>query len=36
MPRKCSTEKVVYRAIVETASSTETYVGMPADPFKDR
>lgn len=36
MPGKCATDKLVYRATIETASTTETYVGMTADQFKDR
>ena len=36
MPGKCATEKLVYRATIETASTTETYVGMTTDQFKDR
>ena len=36
LPGKCSTDKLVYRATVETALRTETYVGLTADQFKDR
>ena len=36
LPGKCTTDKLVYRATVETAQRTETYVGLTADQFKDR
>ena len=36
LPGKCTTESVVYRATVTTNSSTEKYVGLTADRFKDR
>ena len=36
LPGKCTTDKLVYRATVTTEHSTETYVGLTANKFKDR
>ena len=36
LPGKCTTDQLVYRATVETESSSETYVGLTANIFKDR
>ena len=34
--RKCTTDKLVYRATVTANNSEETYVGLTANQFKDR
>ena len=36
LPGRCTTDKLVYRATVTTVNSTETYVGLTANIFKDR
>ena len=36
LPGKCTTDKLVYRATVTTATNSETYVGLTAGQFKDR
>ena len=36
LPGRCTTDKLVYRATVTSDNSTETYVGMTANKFKDR
>ena len=36
LPGKCRTDKVIYRATVETNEKNETYVGITAGEFKKR
>ena len=36
LPEKCTTDKLVYRATVTTATGTQTYVALTANQFKDR
>ena len=36
MPGKCRTDNCIYKATATTTNSVETYVGLTADPFKDR
>ena len=36
MPGRCQTDNVIYRGSATTNNSVETYVGLTADPFKDR